>query len=303
MHSKTIVSLSLIVAAASGGFAADVSIKARVDKNRVTLGDPVALVVSVTLPGTYTLNPPQKPAALGQWAVKDVRAEKDEKDRLLTHLVYTLAAYTTGQTPVPPVPVSFKDDRDQAFTLWSDTVPVTIESVLALSGNANDIRDIKPPLGIREPWWKYLLWGAGILLAAIAAYILFRMYHKKPLLPERPAEPPVPPYEKAMGRLEELRASGMIAEGRIKEYYIALSDIVRDYLGAVYSVETRESTSAEIYARLRAKESDMRRLQAARDLFDECDLVKFARYRPDEPACTAGLEAAKQIIEMCRFVN
>lgn len=296
MLNRTLIFLFLIVVAAPAGFSADVSVRAGVDKNRVTIGDPVVLNVSVTLPETYRLAAPQKPAELGPWTVKDVRAAKDEKDRFLTHIIYTLAAFTTGQTPVPPVTLTYTDDKNKTYTLHSDTVPVTVESVMARAGDANDIRDIKPPLGVREPLWKYLLWAGIILAAAIIGYILYRGYRKKHVPPAAPAQPLIPPYDLAMTRLEELRTSGMIAEGKIKEYYITLSDIVRDYLGAVYAIETRESTTAEIYARLRGKESDMKRLQSIRDLFDECDLVKFAKYRPDEQACAASWEAAKNIV-------
>ena len=298
MLDRTLIFLFLIVVTAPAGFAADVAVRARVDKNRVTIGDPVQLEISVALPEPYRLGTPQKPAELGPWTVKDVRVEKDKKDRFLTHLIYTLSAYTTGQAPVPPVTLTYSDDKNSTYILHSDTVPVTVESVLARPGDASDIRDIKPPIGVREPLWKYLLWGGIILAAAIIGYILYRGYRRKHMPPAALSEPPVPPYDRAINRLEELRASGLIAEGHIKEYYIVLSDIVRDYLGSVYVIETRESTTAEIYTRLRAKENDMKRLRSIRDFFDECDLVKFAKYRPDEQTCLTSWETAKNIVNL-----
>jgi hypothetical protein len=112
-----------------------------------------------------------------------------------------------------------------------------------------------------------------------------------------PAVPAVPPYQAAMDALARLRASGLIADGKIKEFYIALSDIIRDYLAAVYGIELRDKTSAELYAALKGREPDRMVLGTVKDFFDGCDLVKFAKYRPEAAVCDRDWDAARKIVE------
>ena len=109
--------------------------------------------------------------------------------------------------------------------------------------------------------------------------------------------PSVPPYQTALEELAKLKNSGLLDEGKIKEFYITLTEIIRKYLGAVYSIDTLDKTTGEIYQELRQAVADKKALVFIKDFFEACDLVKFAKYRPEPKEAWEDFEKAKKIIE------
>lgn len=277
---------------------AQISVQAGADKNRITIGDPVAYTLTFTYPPELKLTQPERVAQIGSWDVKDLAVTQDKAAPFASHVKYTITTFSTGTVTIPEISFTFTNDKGASQQIKSQPLAITVESVLAKEQDTGDIRDIKPPLQVRKPWGLYLLWLLGIAAVIALAAWWYRNYKKRHgLLPETPAAPPVPPYQLAMERLEALKNSGLIAEGRIKEYYISLTDIVRDYAGAIYEIETRDRTTSEIYAELKKKEPDKKTLVFIKDFFDECDLVKFAKYRPDEKICLQDWDTAKKIVE------
>ena len=272
-------------------------LKSFVERRQITIGDPLEYTVTFVSTGSYKLLLPEKEDELGQWTVKE-RAELPSKDAGGRTLKYTLAAFTTGETLIPEQVYKYVTDSGEQKEIVAPAIPVQIESILARHSNAAGMRDIKPPLRIKTPLSYYIMWLVAIAALCWTIYYWYIKYRlRKNMLPAAPAAPPEPPYDIAMRELEKLKASGLIAEGRIKEYYIALFDIVRNFLSGTYGIDTRERTSGEIFQQLRTAAKDRKLLPALRDFFEECDLVKFAKYRPDEKICLADLETAKNIVD------
>ena len=276
----------------------NITASAKADKTQITIGDPLNLTVTLACPTGYKPAIPEKQEEIGPWEVKDIKISQETKDRLITNLSYTLAVFTTGQIPVPEMTFSFYDAANSTVTATTQTIPITVESVLGLVKGAPALRDIKPPLSLRIPAGVYLI--IFIIIAGIAtgAWFWYQNYRKTlPQLPAGPVVPAIPPYQAAMDELEKLKNSSLVSEGKIKEFYIALTDIIRKYLGAVYSIDTLDKTTGEIYQLLRAAEPDKKALVFIKDFFQVCDLVKFAKYMPEEKAAWEGFAKAERIIE------
>ncbi len=289
----------LLGAAALYADDANVSAAAKADKAQITIGDPLALTVTLTCPAGYKPAIPEKQEEIGPWEVRDVKVSQETKGNLVTKLNYTLAVFTTGQIPVPEITFNFFDAANSTFTATTQAIPITIESVMGLVKGPPALRDIKPPLSLRIPAGVYLLIIIIIAGIGFGAWYWYQKYRKSlPQLPAGPVIPAVPPYEIAMEELEKLKNSGLVKEERKKEFYIALTDIIRKYLGAVYSIDTLDKTTGEIYQLLRAAEPDKKALVFIKEFFEECDLVKFAKYKPDEKTVWEDFDKAKQIVEI-----
>jgi len=277
---------------------ADVTASAKADKTRVTIGDPVNYVVTLACPQNYKLMLPDKQANIGQWEVKDFKVFQEKKDKLFSYLNYSLAAYTTGQMDIPETEFSFLDVNNSTVTVKAPGASITVDSVLGLVKGPAGLRDIKPPVSLKIPVGIYLLCLLVIAALAFGGWLWYEDYRKKlPRLPEGPVIPAVPPFQTALEELDKLKNSELIKEGRIKEFYITLSDIIRKYLGAIYSFDTLDKTTAEIYLELRRAVADKKALVFIRDFFDECDFVKFAKYRPEEKVIWEDFENAVKIIK------
>src|SRR4051812_29581899 len=104
--------------------------------------------------------------------------------------------------------------------------------------STNDIRPIKPPVFVPNPW-SWVFWTAGILLAlsVIATGIIIWLAMRN----RRDIAVPVPPHVRARQRLEA--ALQLIGDPRA--FCIAVSDAVRAYLEERFSLRAPERTTEE----------------------------------------------------------
>lgn len=141
------------------------------------------------------------------------------------------------------------------------------------------IRDIKPPveLAVEQPgrlkYWIIAISGAVAAIAVIA--VVLAMMRKREAAPP----PPVPAHERAYEALRQLHAQQLIEQGLIKEYYFALSTILRHYIEDRFGLRAPEQTTEEFLLSTRDSSlfsSEQRTI--LKDFLKECDLVKFANF-------------------------
>jgi hypothetical protein len=144
---------------------------------------------------------------------------------------------------------------------------------------AEDIRDIRGPKAIFPPWLVPALLAGGALLAT-GGYAVWRW--------KRWQRPPraLLPFEIALQRLEDIRK--LLDPSRVREFSIAISDVVRQYIEAGFKVTATHRTTEEFLHDL--LETSNAPLAAHRNLLAEflnrCDEAKFA-----------GASLSRQIME------
>ena len=163
--------------------------------------------------------------------------------------------------------------------------------------NNNDIsvlRDIKGPVDFPFNLNLFLLIGIFVVVLVLALWIFRRGKKAKPA----PALPLKSAYDTAWEQLEALKAKDLIAQGKIKEYHIEISDIIRHYLENNFKLNAPEMTTEEFLnslregARLETGHKDL-----LREFLGYCDLVKFAKYTPESREIDLVWESA------CNFIR
>jgi hypothetical protein len=133
----------------------------------------------------------------------------------------------------------------------------------------DDIRDIRGPKGMLPPWLIPALLAGGALLA-MAGYAAWR-WRRRQRIPRA-----LQPFEIALQRLEDIRS--LMDPASVREFSIAISDIVRAYIEASFEVTATHLTTEEFLRDL--LESSNSSLAAHRNLLAEflrqCDVAKFA---------------------------
>lgn len=157
--------------------------------------------------------------------------------------------------------------------------------VLATRADADSLlRDIKPPLkyNAQLPFWLYLLvFLSSLVLATILVVML--LARKKPVKKAAPPQiksPPhklVPPYKKALKKLNDLEQSGL-AQSDILAYHYQLSMILREFLEHTYHFNAMEMTTSEISESLKVLNPPL--TQDFISILRYCDRVKFAKVEP-----------------------
>ncbi len=159
---------------------------------------------------------------------------------------------------------------------------------------ASDIRDIKGPLRARRPLWLWLL-----LLGLLAGLVY--AWRRRPrggggLAMEASQGPPRSPEELAREALETLRASSLWPEGRRREFYFELTEILRLYLEKRVHIPATRLTTTELLRHLRQAEIDKEVGGAVRKIMDRADLVKFAKLAPAGGWGDEDIDAALAIV-------
>jgi hypothetical protein len=126
--------------------------------------------------------------------------------------------------------------------------------------------------------------GIAVVILAIIAFLIYYFVKKnknKIIEPIVVKAPPVDPHIKALKALEELALKKLWQEGKTKEYYSGVSDILRIYLDDRFTLGALEMTTDEIMFTLRRKgelNDDLK--NKLRQILVLSDLVKFAKEQP-----------------------
>jgi len=139
-----------------------------------------------------------------------------------------------------------------------------------------EIRDIAPPIDVFPyPLWMIILAGCiAAVVLGVLVWLLVRWIRR------RPPPPPPTPRQVALGALEQLRGQLLVMEPYA--FSIAVSDVLRAYVGAAYGLHAPRQTSPEFLAAISGYEKFTNADRSLLSGFLEgCDLIKFARVDAD----------------------
>ena len=275
-----------------------VSVKAHLDPDTTTIGTPFRYTTEITAPTGVQIVLAQPTERIGQFDILDFGDAPPVTHAGVTTVTrwYSLAGWEPGHYEIASPPVQWRRPGEELAPAPGTTVVMTIESVLAKAGAPTDIRDIKPPLDPPIDWRPWQILGLTVAIALLIGWAAWRFLRGR--RPAVPATPPQPAHAIALADLERLRARRLTEQGLFKEYYSALSDIVRAYVERRFGVRAPEMTTEEF---LLTTARGGRLAAAHRSLLGEflgqSDLVKFARLVPTLVDSEGAWTAARRFVE------
>lgn len=210
-----------------------------------------------------------------------------EGRRIRLRVVYRLTGFDAGNFVVEGFPVVWTASAGDATDQKGDTIlapeRLGIEvRTFDIDTTTYQLSDIKRPIHtplvfaeIREMvYWSV---AAAVLLAGIV-YLLIRFLNRKKR--RQGGQRSVPPHVAAIRALEKLHSRKLWQNGKHKEYYSQLANIVRIYIQGRYGIGAMEMTSDQLLEAMRDS-NDERLREKLRELFALADLVKFAKMAPE----------------------
>ena len=158
-----------------------------------------------------------------------------------------------------------------------------------------DIRDIKPPVDIPDPWlWLWVLLSG--LAAALIVLIIVGLFKRKKAAAAEVVV--IPPHIRAKQRLAE--ALRFISDPN--QYGTEVSTTLRLYLEERFELRAPERTTAEFLVELQnSKHLTLDQKLSLGEFLQSCDLVKFARHEPTETNLRQLHDAALRLVDETQF--
>ncbi len=260
---------------------------ATIDSNHVLIGDQVKYTYKFTFPTKAVPALPLIADTLSKQVEVVSRQKMDttvSADKKFTTLSQTLniASFDSGTFVIPPLVFSYKMPGDTT-NYKAGTMPIMLYVNTVAVDTTKEFRDIKAPLGEPLTWREILPWallGLGVLLiAGITIYIIRKIRRKEPIL-NLSQKPKVPPYQKALNDLEDLRIQKLWQSGMVKEFQSSLTDILREYIEGQFNIEAMEMVTYDVIESLKAAGLPDEEIKRMYQILTLADMVKFAKFQP-----------------------
>lgn len=274
-----------------------VTVQAEIDKHSISIGDKIKYTLEVKTKDNIEIKFPEFGENLAGFAIRDYGSSKGGffGRKTLTQW-YVLDIYETGKFTVPAAVIKYRSsDKEQWKEAISVPLIVEVRSVLDAGAEKADIRDIREPESIYNQTYIYIV--LAIIVFIIIIFLIVRLL-KKRNKPREIITPPRPAHEIAYEALRELMNRDYLTAGKVREYYFELSDIVRHYIENRFKLKAPEMTTEEFLATLKySGVLNSEQKGDVRDFLSHCDMVKFAKYLPEQREIELSYDSARKLID------
>jgi len=278
-------------------------------RDSLRIGDPLDLLLQISAPpGGYVLLPDWK-EVLGDF---ELLAQPDTVSSLYVEepqqmeISLRTTCYSTGDQILPAILVRWVS-ADGVISDSAETEPVIVhvqgvvpDSILALADTTLQPHHL---LQSNRRWKLHLSfaevapWILGALVVVGVFFLLLRLFRRKRKEIEDIGTWPSSrsPHEIAFEELDALWDKRFYQNGRIKEYYSELSEIIRRYIQARFKLPALESTSFQLLREIEPHLAE-ENYGALEKILSDADLAKFAKHQPAEEICRHDLEEAYVLV-------
>ncbi len=272
-------------------------VKAEVDKATFTIGERVEYRVTVTLdPGIQILSSIAPPSE-DTFEIKEAHDVFEKQgEKIVTGRRFILTTYQLGEFILKPVVIRYRTQKGEEKSVQTNRLYVTVRSVDASGKPKTDIRNVKGLMELKRTW-KWLGFTLIFLVIAISGAIYWWKWKNRPLGGGGAFEMALSLEDRILLELNKLFDSDLLHKGKIKEYFLALSEILKRYFEARFQISAVESTTSEVLRDLKQKDVPKELCDKIEGALETADLVKFAKWRPAASEILKINQLAKNIIE------
>jgi len=278
-----------------------ISVSPRFDTTSIWIGEQTNFMISLEQPADMYVTFPLLSDTLSRniEILSEMPADTTQigDNRIKINKFYRVTSFDRGEHFVEALPFVFFTGDDERVL---NTNRVRLEVLAPDIDEEGSIYDIKSPLGIPLGIMEILPWLVLLLFASLVVWFIIRYvkHRKKESLLSETAIPSEPAHVIALRELKQLKSESLWQNGKVKEYYTRLTEIVRIYIERRFGIMAMERTSYEIIEQLGERNGVDRKVV---DLLEECfslaDMVKFARARPGEEDHESSLNTAFHFVK------
>lgn len=275
-------------------------VNARADVGRISVGDQARVFIEA-----------QHNAATGnlQWAViPDTfnTLEVVERGKIDTLKKGDVAIYKqrllvtgfdSGMYMVPSFQFTIIPKQGSPYIVNSDSIPLLVQTVAV--DTTKGFRDIKGIMQVETSWLDYIWYiiGGALFMALIIFVIWYFRKNKKTVGPAVFNKVQETLQEKALRYLDELERDQLWQQGKVKEYYTRLTDILRQYIEERFRTPAMELTTDELLHTGRMHKGIQPHVDTLAQILYTADMAKFARAQPTVQEHTTAMHNARKFVK------
>lgn len=274
-------------------------VSAKVDAKKIAIGDQVKLFIEAKPDADEQLVWATLPDTFNNLEV----VEKGKIDTVNTNGIITykqkllVTGWDSGMFQIPSFEFTANPKQGTPYKIATDSFDILVQTI-----PVDTTKPFKPIVDIMEvemTWEDYLWYIVGAIVAI--GLIIFLIYYfkknkgnKKPVL--KPKGPTETPNQEALRLLNELAEKQLWQNDKIKEYYVELTDILRNYIEARFKTSVMELTSDELLEVIsRNSKMAVHREQLA-TVLRIADMAKFAKAKPLPQEHTDAFDKTKDFV-------
>lgn len=273
----------------------------KVQPREPRLSDLVEMEVTVESQPDVEIKPPAFGQAVGDFLIRDYSERpRDAGAGNVRRFRYQLEPAHAGMHLIRSVSIEFVDHhpnsegRGEPTLIETDPLEVNVTS--ELGDEAPSLANLEPMLppqpvpGTSATGWLFTVAGAGVL--AIIAVLMWRRRKRRVVAPRR-----LTPEEIAHAALEALLKEDLPARGLIKEFYLRLTGIVRQYIEDTVGIRAPEQTTEEFLRDMRSRAvfGPERSVRLA-EFLEAADMVKYAGQQPQSGQIDEAILRAREFV-------
>ena len=284
-----------------------VELTVSLDTNYTTIGTPIYYSINVNYPkdkiikfSNWSLYDPieirsstfENPQYNSSWSLGRENTGKIE-----------IVFWDTGRVVIPGYKIDvLNPDSSFSYFMISDSMIVNVISITekdpTLLASAGQIMPIKDPVPVKIPLpWTEIILIFLLISTIIGIFIVYRKrikskvdYTKRPVYLEYPDIV-------AMDKLEKLVNLNLVDEENIKEFYVKLSHILREYTENSLFIKTLEMTTEEIKSNRELLPFSDNCIESYLNILSTADMAKYAKYYNDADQCKSDLIHSKNFVQ------
>ena len=266
------------------------------DTTFTTIGTPINYKVVVN-------RPYQRIIQFTNWDLEnlfEVRSSSVKENDLRKIGEYELVFWDTGKVSIPGLKINFLNiDSTFDFSLNADSLSIDVVSInekeptLQISSNG-DIMAIKDPVPVKFPLpWINIFRLVALLLICLCIVYIWKKRLKSNVRFEEKQKFKEKPNIVALAKLEELSLSN---KDNIKELYVEISHIVREYIENSLFIRALEMTTEEIkFSNNNFPYNDTEFILLIK-ILSNSDKAKYAKYNASNKELNSDLKKSIDLV-------
>ena len=213
------------------------------------------------------------------------------KDTSITYYQeFIITAWDSGAYYIPPIKLN-NNLVSEGFLLNVFSIDIK---------ESDSLKDIKEQIEAKFSLLDYWIWILVLLIVLLVIYLFNKFFNKSnQTATTKKVVIKIAPNIIATNALDKLEKKKLWQEGKIKEYYSEISEILRTYIDSRFNIIALELTTEEIINKI-SKNISSESTKELRTLLLRSDLAKFAKSKPIDVKNNESMLLAKKLVDQTK---